>query len=318
MRIAAQTLLGGDIDSKEAQQVAQLMVDTFAMMGSPLVHLLRRDYPGLPYHRLLDRVAEFDRAIRAIVVHKRAQGMDTGDVLSMLLQARDAETGTTLTDDELLGHVGVLFVAGHETSANALSWTLLLLSQHPQLAADLLDELDQVLRGDAPTVEQLTQLPLLEQVIKESLRLIPPAPWNGRVTAQPTELGGYVLPVGTEVLVSIYETHHMPEVYSQPNVFLPRRWETISPTIYEYNPFSAGPRMCIGATFAMMEIKIILAMLLQRYRFESLPATINVGGLIVFHPAPGLPMIVQHRDRQFQRGVGGLQGTIRAVVELPA
>jgi cytochrome P450 len=114
-------------------------------------------------------------------------------MLSILLQARDGESGLVLSGDELIGHTNVFFVAGYETTANALTWTLLLLSQHSNVAAELLDELDSVLHGTAPTLEQLEQLPFLDRVVTESLRMFPPAIFNGRVTSQPTEFCGYEL-----------------------------------------------------------------------------------------------------------------------------
>ena len=236
----------------------------------------------------------------------------------MLLHTQDEESGMQLTEDEILGHMGVFFAAGHETSANTLTWTLLLLAQHPQVAADLLDEVEGVLHGDPPTVEQLQRLPLLDRVVKESMRVLPSAPWNWRVLSQPTEFGGYTLPAGTEIFVSIYHTHHMPDLYPQPEVFDPGRWEHIAPSIFEYQPFSAGPRMCIGASFAIMEIKIILAMLLQRYRLQCLPRpTVNRSGLVVITPKGGLPMSIHQQDRQFTQGVGGIHGNIREMVTLP-
>jgi cytochrome P450 len=262
-------------------------------------------------------MTQLDEEMRKIITRKRTADTDEGDVLSMLLQARDAESGVGLSEDELLGHVSVIFAAGHETSANALTWTLFLLSQHPEVAADLLDELESVLQGEAPSIEQLQQLPLLERVIKESMRVLPPVPWNGRVTSKPTELGGYALPQGTEVFVSIYQTHHMPELYPNPEAFNPQRWETIEPTPYEYNPFSAGQRLCIGAAFAMMEIKIVLAMLLQRYRLQLLPQLrIDRFGLIIMAPKYGMPMVVHQQDRQFALGVGGVRGNVREMVNL--
>jgi len=177
---------------------------------------------------------------------------------------------------------------------------------------------DGVLHGEPPTVEQLQHLPLLDRVVKESMRVLPPAPWNARVLSQPMEFGGYALPSGTEVFVSIYHTHHMPELYPQPEVFDPGRWEHITPSIFEYQPFSAGPRMCIGASFAIMEIKIILAMLVQRYRLQCLlRSTVDRSGLIVITPRGGLPMIVHKQDRQFTRGVGGIRGNVREMVTLP-
>ena len=138
------------------------------------------------------------------------------------------------------------------------------------------------------------------------------------MTSQPTELGGYVLPAGTEVFVSLYQTHRMPELYPQPNHFKPQRWETIAPSIYEYNPFSVGPRLCIGAGFAMMEIKIVLAMLLQRYRLQFLPQVkIDPTGLIILTSKQGMPMQIHAQDHQFGQGVGSVQGRVRNMVALP-
>jgi cytochrome P450 len=318
MRVATKTLFGSDI-GESGGSIGKLLYEALGLMGKAANSLLPFDLPGLPYHRFLNLSAQLDDEMRAIIARKREAGIDDGDVLSMLIQARDAESGMALSEDELLGHVGVLFVAGHETTANALTWTLFLLSQHPEIAADLLDELQSVLKGEAPTVEQLQQLPLLERVIKESMRVLSPVPWNGRVTSQPTELGGYALPAGTEVFVSIYQTHHMSELYPEPEVFNPQRWETIEPSVYEYNPFSTGPRLCIGAGFAMMEIKIVLAMLLQRYRLQFLPqVNIDRQGVAVMKPKYGMPMMVRKQDRQFEQGVGGVQGQVREMVKLPA
>ncbi len=317
MRVATKTLFGADIGDI-GSSTGRLFEDAVGLLGTPMMALLPFDLPGLPYHRFLNLIAQLDDEMRAIITRKRAASSNDRDVLSMLIQARDFETGVELSEDELLGHTGVFFLAGHETSSNALTWTFFLLEQHPQVFADLLDELLNVLHGEAPTVEQLQQLPLLERVIKESMRVLPPVPWNGRVTAQPTELGGYTLPEGTEVLVSIYQTHHMSELYPEPEVFNPQRWEAFEPTIFEYNPFSAGPRMCIGAAFAMMEIKIVLAMLLQRYRLQCIPQLkIDRFGVIVMTPKHGMPMIVHKQDRQFVRGAGDVRGNVREMVKLP-
>ncbi len=317
MRVAVKTLFGEEVD-EQLRSTGHLLFDTFGLLGLPLTTLLPYDLPGLPYRRFLNKAAQLDTRLRDIITRKRASGSDDGSMLSMLIEARYEGSGDALTDDELLGHTGVIFIAGHETSSTALTWTLFLLSQHPQIASDLLDELDGVLHGDAPTVEQLAKLPLLERVVKESMRVISPVPYNARVTSQPTEVGGHPLPTGTEVWVSIYETHHMPDIYPQPERFDPRRWETIIPTIFEYNPFSAGPRMCIGATFAMMEIKLVLAMLLQRYRMQYMTnVPVEREGVIVVGPKNGMPMRVNTQDRQLARGVGGVQGNIREMVELP-
>ncbi|MGB7445395.1 MAG: cytochrome P450 [Coleofasciculaceae cyanobacterium] len=317
LRIVIKTLFGEDFDS-DGTNTGTLLQDIFAVQGLSLTMLFPFDIPGLPYHRYLSLMAQFEERMRGIIAQKRAKEVTEPDVLSMLIQARDEESGFGLSEDELLGHTGVLFAAGHETSANALTWTLFLLSQHPQIATDLLDELETVLQGSPPTLEQLSQLPLLERVVKESLRILTPVPWNGRVTSQATEMGGYSLPAGTEVFVSIYHTHHMKELYPEPEEFRPERWETIEPNSYEYNPFSAGPRICIGAAFAKMEIKIVLAMLLQRYRLQFLPQTeVDRFGVIVLKPKNGMPMLVHPQDHQFNQGVGGVRGNVREMVKLP-
>ncbi|MCG6135812.1 MAG: cytochrome P450 [Nostoc sp. LLA-1] len=317
LRVATKTLFGADI-GEEGSNSATLLQKIGTLLGSPAIAILPFDLPGLPFHRMLTLMAQLDEEMRTLIRRKQANGTEGKDVLSMLIQARDAESGLGLTEDELLGHVSVIFAAGHETSANALTWTLFLLSQHPDVAADLLDELETVLQGQPPTVENLQQLPLLERVIKESMRILPPVPWNARVTSQPTSLGGYDLPQGTEVFVSIYHTHHLPAVYPNPEKFDPQRWEKYEPTMFEYNPFSAGSRICIGAPFAMMEIKIVLAMLLMQYRLQYLPQqNIDRQGIIVMVPKYGMSMLVHHQDRQFAQGLGGIRGNVREMVELP-
>jgi cytochrome P450 len=317
LRIATTTLFGQDV-GPQGERLGHMLQDSLRLLTAPLTQLLPLEAPGLPYRRFLDLASRFDDEMRALIARKYAAGATSNDVLSMMIQARDEESGTALTDDELIGHTGVIFAAGHETSANALTWTLLLLSQHPHVMNDLLDELAGELHGDAPTIEQLPRLPLLEAVVKESLRVLSPVPFNGRVTASATALAGHELPPNTEVMVSLYHTHRMPDLYAEPDRFDPRRWESISPTIFEYNPFSAGPRMCIGATFAMMEIRLVLALLLQRFRFQlERHARIDRAGLITLGPRRGLPGVVHRQDRRCGAGVGGVRGNVREMVRLP-
>jgi len=317
LRIVTKTLFGGDLDS--ALHIGQKMQESIHLMINPTTYLLRYDVPGLPYHRLLNKVSEIEQGVREVIAGKQANSSDQYDLLSMLLATRDEDDGSSLTEDEIVGHASLIFAAGHDTSASCLTFTLFLLSQHPRFAGDLFSELDDLLHGAAPTLEQLNQVPLLEYTLKESLRLLPPAAWNMRVAAEPTELGGYKLPKGTEVIASVYHTHRMPELYDQPYVFNPYRWVTLERDTFEYNPFGGGPRMCIGSMFAMQEMKIVLSMLLQRYRLEAIRGTrldrFMSGTMTVKR---GLPMIVQPQDCRFDQGVGGIRGNIREMVELPA
>ncbi|MDB5219285.1 MAG: cytochrome hydroxylase, partial [Myxococcaceae bacterium] len=272
LRIATKTLFGEDAGERGIG-LARMMQQWLVTMFSPAM-LLRLDVRGTPYHRWLGLTRRIDDETAAILRDKRksvagrpADGPVAADMLSMLIAARD-EDGSALDEDELVGHIGVIFAAGHETSTNALAWTLFLLGEHPEIASELCAELASVLHGDPPTVEQLPKLPLLDAVVKESMRVLPPVPIHPRVVAEDHELGGHFIPANTELFLSIFHMHHDPALFPEPNRFDPKRWSKIKPSVYEYNPFSAGPRMCIGAAFATMEIKIALAMLLQRFRVE--------------------------------------------------
>jgi cytochrome P450 len=255
------------------------------------------------------------REKRAQLIQRQSESSPNTDILSALLEATD-EHGVGLSEDELVGHASVLFAAGHETSSNALSWTLALLSQHPDIYAALHDELHGRLGGRAPHVAELAELPLLDQVVKESLRLLPPAPLNHRIAAVASELGGYAIERGTELISSAYHTHRIPEIYAEPQRFLPARWERLDPGPYAYNPFGGGPRLCIGASFALLEIKLVLCLLVQRFRL-ALPRDQRVDRTLVItmRPTRGLPMLVTRQDREFRRSPRGVRGDLSRMVD---
>jgi len=313
LRVATKTLFGED-EGVEGVALARMMQRWLTTMISPAM-LIHSDTRPLPYWRFLNLTRAIDDKTTAIVRARRKRG-DGADMLSMLIAARD-EDGSALDEDELIGHTGVIFAAGHETSTNALAWTLLLLSQHPSVVRDLDDELA-TLHGAPPTVEDLARLTLLDGVVKESMRLLPPVPLHPRVVAMDSELGGYTFPAGSEIFLSIFHMHHDPDVFTDAEAFSPRRWETIKPTVYEYNPFSAGPRMCIGASFAMMEIKIVLAMLLSRFHLE-LPRGSRIDPRVAITMAPrrGLDMIVRPRESSPERRVG-FEGKVRKLARWPS
>ncbi len=315
--IASVCLFGESMEDGGTELTAGVQTG-LALVSNPLVRLFPYDLPGFPYRKLIEVSEVAYRRAQGVIARRRAEPDKADDVLSMLLKARDEHDGAALTEEELIGHVNVLFAAGHETSANALTWTCFLLSQHPEIYADLVEELQSELQGETARPADFDRLPLLDRVIKESMRVITPVPWNGRVLAHDAELGGFKLPAGTEVMGSIYHTHHMPEIFSEPERFNPSRFADDTYTGYEYNPFSAGQRICIGAGFAMQEIKIVLSHLLQKFRLEFIPERhIDRQGTIVIIPKQGMLMQLEPVGDNYASGVGTVQGNVRDMVDLP-
>jgi cytochrome P450 len=315
MRITALTLFGQQ-GVEEGERIGTVVAKWIDYVMS-LSHLLPFDLPGFRYRGWLDLSEEIETATRRLIEQKRAIGATDHSLLSLLIQTRDQD-GSSLSEDELIGHISLLLWGSRDASVYAATWTLFLLSQYPERQADVVDELDGVLTVKLPTVEQLDQLPLLERVIKESMRLLPPFPVIHRVSAQANELAGYRIPAGSEIIMSVYHTHRIEEVYPDPLAFNPDRWLTIQPSVFAFTPFSGGPRMCIGSSFAMQELKVILALVLQRYRLEFISGT-RVDRLVhvTLTPKNGMPMIIHKQDREFTPVSSGARGNIRNMVKLP-
>jgi cytochrome P450 len=302
-----------------ADELGRVMTRMIDVVTSPAVIALPYRIPGTPFNELFDLTERFVAELLRLVDEKRRQPAGQRDVLALMVRAHD-EDGSTFTDTELVGQMNMLFAAGYDTSAQTLAWTLLLLAHHPEILGDLLDEIDGVLRGGAPTVEHLPRLVLLDRVIKESMRILPATPMLFiRVCANEAPLGRYVLPKGANVILSPLVTHRDPDRYPEPARFRPARWEGLEPTHYEYLPFGTGPRMCLGAGFATLALRLMLPMILQRYRLSlAYGANISckVGG-IVLGPKPGLPMLIAPQDRAFRRP-SPVRGNLREVVDLPS
>lgn len=313
LAVAVKTLVGLDPE-RGGDEMCRLLDRWMGLVFSLAAIALPFDLPGFPYGRLLALSEELEGVILKLVERKRAAGAAQSDALSAFMQAHD-EDGGQLTDGELVGQTNFLFMAGHATTASALTWSLFLLAQHPRVMSDVLDECAGKLRGALPTFEQLDELPYLDAAIKEAMRLLPPVLWWGRMSAGPCALGPYELPGGTLVIHSAYITHRISSRYPQPDRFRPERWLTAAPGPYEYIPFSAGPRRCLGPTFAMAEMKLILALLLQRYGL-ALPAKVkvNLGGLMLSSPKGGLPVAVAARGHK--AGRSEVRGNIRNFVDL--
>lgn len=289
------------VDMRGAAELGELAAGFAQAVTTPLSLLLPRDLPGTPYRRALrvgDRlIAQLER----LIADKRRHAEPEHDVLALLLGAVD-DDGSGFSDDELLPEVMALFVAGYETTARTLSWTLFLLERHPDVLADVLDELDAVLGGRAMTVADVPRLPLLDRVIKESMRLLPSVPLLFyRVTSSEVALGSVSLPRGANVIVSPYATHRDPDLYPEPRHFRPARWEGRKPSPYEYLPFGAGPRICLGAAFAQQALRLMLPIILQRTRVSLVPGA-RIDRLVranILMPRHGLPMRLEapHRRR---------------------
>jgi cytochrome P450 len=294
--------------SKKLQVLVRLLVNPIAV-AVPL------NIPFSPYWRLV-KLTEAIEAELERVIASSDESEDAISIISALKRSR-LEDGRILTNDELIGHISTLFAAGHETTSSALSWTLYLLSQHPNVLSDLLAEIKNV-NVDDPDSELLANLPVLEAVIKESLRILPPAPINARVASMDTDIGGYSIPAGTEIIASIYHTHHNPDYFIEPDRFNPDRWFSIEPSIYEYCPFSFGPRMCIGSEFAKMEMRLILFHILRTYVLELSPrAVVNRFVGITMTPRNGLEMIVRPPKYPINRNrLGKARGNITQLVDL--
>lgn len=301
MEIVAEALFSADVsgDANLVSQAMNVMLENFSRRNR---QFFIPDWLPTPSRRkFLHSVKQLDRIVYGFIQARRSgqTGAGGGDLLDMLLAARDEEN-TGMTDKQLRDEVMTLFLAGHETTANALSWTWLLLSQNPEVEARLHRELDRALEGRPPSVSDLPALPFLEQVINESMRLYPPAWVIGRQAIEDVQIGGVTFPKDAGVLMSQWVMHHDPRYYPEPEQFNPDRWAYSStPKIpqYAYFPFGGGPRLCIGRPFALQEAALVLAGVGQRYRLELVPGqTITPRPSITLRPGGGVRVVLHRRQ----------------------
>lgn len=267
--------------------------------------------PILPFGK--DRAFRFAvRQLRGVVdeiiAERRQGGTDRGDLLSMFMLARDEDTGEQMTDAQLSDEVLTMLIAGHETTSTTLTWVFSVLASHPEVEAKLHRELDEVLAGRAPTVQDVPKLEYTRMVIDETLRLYPPLYIVGRKVVADDVLCGHRIPAGTSVDISPYVTHRHPAFWERPDDFVPERFtkeQAASRPRYAYLPFSGGPRQCIGNTFAIMEAQLILATLAQRFRLRPGPGYSTVpDALVTLRPRGDLPMLIEKRTRAPSRVAG--------------
>jgi cytochrome P450 len=258
--------------------------------------------PGLPTprnRRFRHALRTLDRVVYGIIAERRRQRADTGDLLGLLLEARDEESGEGMTDKQLRDEVATFYLAGHETTAVALTWVWYLLSTHPDVASRLHAELDDVLNGRVPSLGDLPSLPYTLMVIEEAMRLYPPVWITSRKAIADDVIGGYRVPANAIVAVSPYAVHHSRQLWDDPDRFDPERFasERVKDRPpFAYFPFGGGPRQCIGMGFALMEAQLILATLAQRFVLDLVPGTKVVPlALATLRPAHGLPMTIRNQ-----------------------
>lgn len=271
-------------------------------------------FPGRAYWAWLRTAPKLEAEIMQWAAQKRGE-INPKDILSILVNNPD-ERGEPATRELIGGILVFTFGAAYETCQNALNWTLLLLSQHPAIAMDLADEIDQAVAGGIPSMEKIGGLPLLDGVVKEAMRLFPPVPIGSRRSLCETILGDVRLPAGTRVLASAHLINRNPDIYHDPSHFHPERWLNLQPSPYDYTVFGAGGRMCPGAAFGTQMVKIGLGAIISRYRVELAPGTrIDHRATITLSPYPALQIIF--RDKINVPVAIPFTGAVHELVDLP-
>jgi cytochrome P450 len=299
LSIVAKTLFDTDVD-REAKRVGHALEAIMHLNSDFRKLILTPTWLPTPRKvRATFATAKLNRIIYRFIEERRASGSDNGDFLSMLLAARD-DDGSRMTDRQLRDEAITIFLAGHETTANALSWTWMLLAQNPNVEAKLHEELDRVLGGRAPTVDDLPNLRYTGLVITESLRLYPPAWGMARVAIEDVEIAGYPVPKGCGVSLAQWVVHRDPRWFERPLEFLPERWEgDLMKRLprFAYFPFGGGPRQCIGNNFAVMEATLLLATLAQQFRISLVPGReIVPAASITLRPKTGIWGKIEKRN----------------------
>jgi cytochrome P450 len=301
LSIVGRSLFDVDIES-EADAVGRALTDVLESFWLTLLPFsdLVEALPLPALRRSAESRARLDALIYDMVAERRRRGGEGRDLLSMLIG--DGAGASGLTDREIRDEALTLLLAGHETTANALMWTFYLLSQSPEAAARVHEEVDRVLMGTVPTVDAATTLPYISSVVTEAMRLFPPAWTIGRRAKVPSDIGGYPIPAGALVFMSQWTMHRDPRFYRDPERFLPERW---TPEFraqlpkHAYFPFGGGPRVCVGEAFAWMELVLVLATIAQRWDLRLVPGhPVATQPLLTLRSRHGMRMTLHARARR--------------------
>jgi cytochrome P450 len=308
LQIVGKTLFDADVehDAQDVGKSLELLLEIGADFRRTL--FVPQWLPTPTNLRKERAIRLIEKVLYRIIAEKRASGRDAGDLLSMLLAAQD-EDGSRMTDQQLRDEAITLFLAGHETTANTLSWTWWLLAQNPAVEAKLHAELRTVLGGRAPTLEDLPKLIYTNHVITESMRLYPPAWGTARTAIEDHEIAGYAVPKGSGVSFAQWTVHRDARWYDAPEEFRPERWEgDLLKRIpkFAYFPFGGGPRQCIGNSFALMESALTLATIARQFRFRLVEGHPVVPlASITLRPRYGIRVVLEARSARSRVAVEG-------------
>ncbi len=299
--IVAKTLFDADV-SDESHAIGddvRILSEFFGDRLGSVLQLLPLWVPTPAHLRVNRSIRRLNGVVYRMIAARRQSGEDRGDLLSILLQAQDADDGSRMTDQQVRDEAMTLFLAGHETTAVALSWTFYLLAQHHDVDKRLATELENVLGGRAPSVADLPGLRYTEMIVNESMRLYPPAYGIGRQAAKPTEVAGHHIGARTIVIMPTWTVHRDARWFPEPEAFRPERWaDDLARRLprFAYFPFGGGPRQCIGNSFSTMEAILILAAIAQRFRLVLEPGQrVAPTPYITLRPEPGIQMRLEHR-----------------------
>lgn len=289
-----QTMFGVDIPA-DPDEVGRAFGATLEHMNRFFMLPIRQlnELPTPAYRRYQRALRFLDTLIYQMIAQRRAEGeKGREDLLSMLVMAQDEESGEGMSEQQIRDEIFTIYLAGHETTANALAWVWYYLSKNPQVRTRLEEEVDTVLAGRVPTVEDLPQLPYARMIFEETLRLRPSAWMFARRAIGPDEVGGYHIPAGSSIMLSPYVTHHRADVWENPEGFEPERFapgQESERERYAYYPFGGGPRLCIGNNFALLEAHLIITMIAQRFRLDLVPGhPVKPKPVATLHPDPGV------------------------------
>jgi cytochrome P450 len=314
-KLSMGSFLGVASETRSARiyELMERSIQTFSL-DNPV---LQAALPDGSYEGALEVFDALEAEIHAVLREEKVAA--PGNSASLLAQLLAAHEQGLISDIELVAHTNTLVLGGHITMSISLTWLFFLLAYHHQVGRDLLDELHGALRGAAPTVQSIDSLPLLDAVVKECLRVLPPFMWGIRISTTQFTLGQSMFGANTDVVWSPYITHRMRELYEDPDRFIPTRWFGISPSPYEYLPFGGGAHRCPGSEFARLTMKLIVATIWPQYRLQ-LPDRLPIeraGGSLgraFALPKHGIPIVLKHQDCQGTESI--IEGNINQLIDL--